>query len=214
MVAPAGYRGPVSSPGYAVRSRSASPAGAAVRTIAVFVALLYVVELVDVLTVSRLDEGGIRPREVEGLDGILFAPLLHGGWGHLMANTVPLLVFGFLILLAGIARWLVVTATVWLVGGIGVWLTGGEQTVHIGASILAFGWLTYLLVRGVFSHSAREVALAVILLFLYGGLLWGVVPGQHGVSWQGHLFGALGGVWAAWRLGSQDRVRRRLLRRR
>lgn len=214
MVVRAGYRGRVSSPGYAVRSRSSSPAGAAVRTIVAFVGLLYLVELVDVLTVPRLDEAGIRPREVEGLDGIVFAPLLHGGWGHLVANTVPLLVFGFLILLAGIARWLAVTGTVWLVGGTGVWMTGGEQTIHIGASILAFGWLTYLLVRGLFSHSVREVALGAVMLFLYGGLLWGVLPGQPGVSWQGHLFGALGGLWAAWRLGSQDRVRRRRLRRR
>lgn len=185
-----------------------SRAGVAARTITAFVALLYVVELLDVLTAAPLDAAGIRPREVEGLDGILFAPLLHGGWGHLVANTVTLLLFGFLILLAGLERWLAVTATVWLVGGAGVWLTGGEQTLHIGASVLAFGWLAYLLVRGVFSLSASHIALGLVLLFLYGGLLWGVLPGQLGVSWQGHLFGAAGGLLAARRLGSQDRLRR------
>jgi membrane associated rhomboid family serine protease len=177
----------------------------AAQVIAVFVGLLYVVELVDTMLGNQLDAAGVRPRELEGLDGILFAPALHGGWGHLMANTVPLLVFGFLILLSGIGRWVAVTAVVWVVGGVGTWLTGGEQTIHLGASVLAFGWLVYLLVRGFFSRSASQVALGVILLFLYGGVLWGVLPGQPGVSWQGHLFGALGGVWAAWWFGGRDR---------
>jgi membrane associated rhomboid family serine protease len=179
----------------------------AAQVIAAFVALLYLVELVDVLLGNRLDAAGVRPREAEGLDGIIFAPLLHSGWDHLLANTFPLLVFGFLILLAGIGRWLAVTAVVWVVGGLGVWMTGGEQTLHLGASILAFGWLVYLLVRGVFSRSAAQIALGVILLFLYGGILWGVLPGQEGVSWQGHLFGALGGLLAAWWFGGRDRGR-------
>ena len=102
--------------------------------------------------------------------------------------------FGFLILLAGVARWLSVTAVVWLVGGVGVWLTGPSHTLHLGASVLAFGWLVYLLVRGVFSRRVSQVLLGLVLLVLYGGLLWGVLPDQPGVSWQGHLFGALGGA--------------------
>lgn len=177
----------------------------AAETIGGFVALLYAVELVDTLLGNRLDAAGVRPRDAEGLDGILFGPLLHGGWGHLVANTGPLLVFGFLILLAGIARWVLVTAVVWLVGGAGVWLTGGESTVHLGASVLAFGWLVFLLVRGLFSRSARQILLGVVLLVMYGGLLWGVLPGAPGVSWQGHLFGASGGLLAAWWLGRRDR---------
>lgn len=174
-----------------------------------FVGLLYVVELTDTILDNRLDAAGVRPREAEGLDGIAFAPLLHSGWDHLFANTVPLLLFGFLILLAGVARWLAVTAVVWLVGGVGVWLTGADQTVHLGASVLAFGWLVYLLLRGVFSRSVGQILVGVVLLFLYGGVLWGVLPGQPGVSWQGHLFGALGGAWAAWWLGRRDRERAR-----
>jgi len=140
-------------------------------------------------------------------DGIVFAPLLHAGWGHLFANTVPLLVFGFLILLAGVGRWVAVTAVIWLVGGAGVWVTGADQTVHLGASVLAFGWLVYLLLRGFFSRSAVQVLIGVVLLFLYGGVLWGVLPGQPGVSWQGHLFGAVGGACVAWWLGRRDRSR-------
>ena len=181
----------------------------AVEVIAVFVGLLYVVELADMLLGNRLDGAGVRPREVDGLDGIFFAPLLHGGWGHLAANTVPLLVFGFLILLSGVGRWAAVTAVVWLVGGAGTWLTGGDHTVHLGASVLAFGWLVYLLVRGFFSRSAVQVLVGVVLLALYGGVLWGVLPGQPGVSWQGHFFGAVGGVCAAWWFGRRDRERNR-----
>lgn len=187
--------------------RRRSSAGVALQTIVLFVGLLYVIELLDQLSGDQLQSsGGVEPRESDGLDGILFAPLLHGGWDHLLANTVPLLIFGFLLLLAGVRRWLAVTAVVWLVGGAGVWLTGGDNTVHVGASTLIFGWLTYLLLRGVFSRQPGQIALGVLLLALYGGVLWGVLPGQPGISWQGHLFGALGGGLAAWWLGRADRA--------
>ena len=187
--------------------RQRSTVGTALQVILLFVGSLYVVELLDQVSGSRLqDAGGIEPRETDGVDGILFAPMLHGPWEHLLANTVPLLVFGFLLLLAGVRRWLVVTAVVWLVGGAGVWLTGGAGSVHIGASVLVFGWLCYLLLRGVFSKQPGQLALGLVLLLVYGGVLWGVLPGQPGISWQGHLFGAIGGGLAAWWLGRADRA--------
>jgi membrane associated rhomboid family serine protease len=196
----------VSWPQAPAPERRRSTPGTALQVILLFVGSLYVVEVLDQLSGSRLQSvGGLEPRENDGLDGILFAPVLHGPWGHLLANTVPLLVFGFLLLLAGVQRWLTVTAVVWLVGGAGVWLTGGVGTVHIGASVLVFGWLCYLLLRGVFSRHPGQLALGVLLLLIYGGVLWGVLPGQPGVSWQGHLFGAIGGGLAAWRLGRADR---------
>ncbi len=187
--------------------RRRSTGATALQGILLFVGILYVVEVLDQVSGSRLQRaGGLEPRESDGLDGIVFAPLLHGPWEHLLANTVPLLVFGFLLLLAGVRRWLEVTTVVWLVGGAGVWLTGGAGTIHIGASVLVFGWLCYLLLRGVFSRNPGQLALGVLLLLIYGGVLWGVLPGQPGVSWQGHLFGAIGGALAAGWLGRADRA--------
>ncbi|MFC7504797.1 rhomboid family intramembrane serine protease [Nocardioides sp. CPCC 206347] len=162
-----------------------------------FVAVLWVIEGIDVAASHRLDGWGIRPRSDEGLLGILAAPLLHGGWGHLVANTVPALVLGFLTLATGIARGLVATAVIWLAGGLAVWLVAGDHSVHIGASGLIFGWLTYLVVQGFVDRKPLEIAIGVAVLLVYGGVLWGVLPGQPGVSWQGHLFGAIAGVLAA-----------------
>lgn len=170
-----------------------------------FVALLYAIEFIDTLMSNRLDAEGVRPREADGLLGIVFAPLLHSGWGHLVANTVPVLILGFLILLSGTRTWVAVTGIVWVVGGMGTWLTGQDNSVHLGASVLVFGWLVYLIVRGFFSARIGQIALGVVLLFVYGGLLWGVFPSEQGISWQGHLFGALGGGLAAWLLADRDR---------
>ncbi|MBD8871184.1 rhomboid family intramembrane serine protease [Nocardioides donggukensis] len=186
------------------RTRQPSRVGPALAVIAAFVAALYVIEFVDVLLGNRLDAEGVQPRDQEGLLGILFAPLLHAGWGHLVANTVPVAVLGFLILLSGIGHWASVTAMVWVVGGVGTWLVAPPNTVHLGASILIFGWLVYLILRGLFSLRAGQILLGVVLFLLYGGVLWGVLPGQPGISWQGHLFGAVGGALAAWVLTDRD----------
>ncbi len=178
---------------------------AALVTMLAFTAVLYVSEAVDQLTPVTLDDDGIVPRTVDGLDGIAWAPLLHGGWGHLLANTVPFVVFGFLAMAGGIGQFIAVTATIWLLGGLGVWLTAPDATVHIGASGLIFGWLAFLLSRGFFARSARQIGLAIVLFAIWGSILFGVLPGQPGVSWQGHLFGALAGLLAAWLVATADR---------
>lgn len=160
--------------------------------------LLYLVELVDVILPADLDTNGIIPRTLGGLDGIVWMPFLHGGWPHLLSNTLPFLVLGFLVFANGLGQWIAVTATIWIVGGVGVWLTGASGSVHVGASGVIFGWMLFLLVRGVFNRSFRQLAVAVVLLAYWGTMLFGVLPGDPGISWQGHLFGALGGVLAAW----------------
>ncbi|MEV0086800.1 rhomboid family intramembrane serine protease [Saccharopolyspora sp. NPDC050642] len=171
----------------------------------VAVAALYGIEFYDVATpASSLDAYGIEPRDVDGLGGIVWAPLLHAGWGHLWANTLPFLVLGWLVLAGGLRQFIAVTATVWIVGGIGTWLVGAPG-VHVGASGVIFGWMVYLLLRGFFQRSFAQILVAVVLFFYWGGMLWGVLPGQPGISWEGHLFGALGGVLAAWLVARSTR---------
>jgi membrane associated rhomboid family serine protease len=189
-------------------------------TIVSFVALLYLAELVDQLSGHQLDNNGIRPLEADGLWGIVFAPLLHASWQHLMANTGPALILGFLVTLAGLSRFVWATAIVWIVGGFGTWLIGNVgsscgETDHIGASGLIFGWLTFLLVFGFFIRSAWQIVIGIVVLFVYGGVLWGAVPVLNmcgGVSWQGHLCGGIAGVFAAYLLSGPERKARELRR--
>lgn len=160
-------------------------------------ALMWIVEGVDEVAGGRLDRNGIEPRDVDGLDGIVWAPFLHGGWDHLIGNTIPFLLLGFAIAFSGVARVILVTAIVAVVGGLGTWLIAPENTVHIGASGIVFGYAGYLVARGVFSRSPRQIVLGVVVLAVWGAtLLRGLVP-ETGISWQGHLFGAIGGVVAA-----------------
>ncbi len=181
-----------------------------------FIALLYVIEMVDQLSGHALDGNGIRPLEERGLKGVLFAPLLHADWGHLVSNTVPALVLGFLVTLAGMARFVKATAIIWILGGLGTWLLGDLDgcpldTNHIGASGLVFGWLGFLLVFGWLTRHLWQIAVSLAVLFYYGGILWGAIPvlrGCGGVSWQGHLCGAIAGVLAAYWLSSPEREAR------
>ena len=144
---------------------------------------------------ASLRELGILPRRVDGLDGILFGPLLHVGINHLLGNTLPLVVFSFLALLEGVRRYFVVLAVSWLASGVGVWLFGGGLTV--GMSGVVFGLFAYLMVRGIYNRDLLQLLLGGVLFLIYGSLLWGVLPVNIGVSWQAHLFGAAGGVLAA-----------------
>ncbi|HEV2813230.1 MAG TPA: rhomboid family intramembrane serine protease [Solirubrobacteraceae bacterium] len=159
-------------------------------------AVMWAVEIVDVIAFD-LDSHGIEPRQTDGLPGILFAPFLHGGFGHLIGNTIPFLVLGFAIAVSGLVRVAAVTAVVVVVGGLGTWLVGPDNTVHIGASGVVFGYATYLTSRAFWTRRLIDVGVAVLVLGVYGTtLLFGLVP-TPGVSWQGHLFGAVGGVVAA-----------------
>ena len=183
-------------------------------TIVSFVALLYVIEAIDQVSGSRLEQDGIRPLEVDGLWGILWAPLLHADWGHLAANTGPALVLGFLVSLAGMARFVYATAIVWILGGLGTWFIGnlgapnGIETNHIGASGLIFGWLTFLIVFGFFTRHAWQIVVGIVVFVIYGSVLWGALPGTFGVSWQGHLCGGIAGVIAAYVLSGPERTAR------
>ena len=162
-------------------------------------AVMWAVELVDfVLPFVDLDRFGIRPRSVAGLAGILFAPFLHGGFGHLVANSLPLLALGGMVLLGGDRVFRRVSLWVVLCGGFGVWLLGRGNSVHIGASLLVFGYLGFLLSRGIAERSGTWVLVSIVVLLVYGGALYGLLPGRPGVSWLGHVCGFVAGVSAAW----------------
>jgi membrane associated rhomboid family serine protease len=170
------------------------------------VALLWLLEVIDlILWTIPLDAYGIRPRTAAGLRQIPLAPFLHVGFAHLAANTVPFVILGWLVLMRSERDFVLVSLIATGVSGLGVWLIGPTYTIHLGASGVIFGYLGYLWARGFFERSIPALALALVAGLLYGGILWGVLPGQAGVSWQGHLFGFLGGILAAYLLAHNNR---------
>ncbi|MET7860889.1 rhomboid family intramembrane serine protease [Streptomyces sp. NPDC005318] len=162
-----------------------------------WIALLWVLESIDMATGQALDTHGITPREPGELLDIVPAAFLHSGWEHVASNTLPLLVLGFVAALGGIRRFAAVVLTVIVVSGLGVWLTAPPYTVTLGASGVVFGLFGYLLVRGFVDRRALDIVVGFVIAAIYGSLLWGVLPTDSGISWQAHLFGLIGGVGAA-----------------
>lgn len=174
------------------------------------VGAMWVLEAVDVVLGGQLDRLGIQARNPGAMQGIVFAPFLHAGFGHLISNTVPLLVLGAMIAFDGASRLLLVTAVTGIVSGAGAWLLSPPFSITIGASGVVFGFAAYLVVRGVFNRRIGQILVGLLVVFTWGSsLLVGVLPQGGGISWQGHLFGAVGGVLVAWLLSSRDRKVRR-----
>jgi membrane associated rhomboid family serine protease len=162
------------------------------------IAVIWLVELVDWLFFrGSLDRYGILPRQLGGLLGIGLAPLLHGDFSHLLANTLPFLVLGILIRARYKNRFLPVSVLIVVVSGLGIWLLGPSHTVHIGASGLIFGYFGFLVAAAYYERSFIAIAVAIVVIVLYGGIVLGLLPQGNGISWQGHLFGLLAGVLAA-----------------
>ena len=194
LPASAPYGDPSANPGGSGRLEGVQ--GQAI-VIGAIVALLWAVEIVDVAVRHRLDRFGVQPHTVRGLRGVALAPFLHSGFGHLIGNTIPFAVMGFIVLTGGLRRFVAVSLVVAVVSGLGMWLFGSSNEVHIGASGIVFGYLGYLLSRGFFEDKIGQIAVGVLVGVVYGGMIWGVLPTARGVSWQGHLFGFLGGMFAA-----------------
>lgn len=185
-------------------------------TMSALAAVMVILQVLNAVTDYALNGNlGLVSRRVAGLDGILFAPLLHDGWPHLAGNLAMLLLLGALLFVGGVREFVIATACVWLLGGLGVWLLGPSNTVTIGSSSLVYGWLAYLIARGIFTRSIWQLLIGAVLAVLYWGVLWsGIVQtawidliADTNVSWQGHLFGAVGGVVAAVLLGRRVRGR-------
>lgn len=151
----------------------------------------------QVVTNNAVLAWGIHPRTKQGLWGILFAPFLHGSTEHLIANTVPLIILGWLVMLRDSKHFLPVTLLAMLGAGLFAWTFGAPGSVHIGASGVVFGYLGFLMLAGWYARSLGAIALSVIVTALWGSVVLGVLPGQPGISWQAHLGGFLGGVFAA-----------------
>ena len=162
------------------------------------VPFLFLIELIDYGLNANLDAaGGIIPRRIEGIDGVFFSPLLHHGFNHLYSNSVPLILLGTFVLAAGVRRFIWSTLVIVLVSGFGVWFTGSPNTIVVGASGVVFGYFGLLLVRGIVERSWWNFGVVLLVALLYGWQLVGVLPTDEPISWQGHLFGLLGGMVAA-----------------
>ncbi|MCA9934787.1 MAG: rhomboid family intramembrane serine protease [Anaerolineales bacterium] len=166
-----------------------------------FVLAFWLFEIVDELFFHNALNGlGVQPRTLEGLRGILLAPFLHGNFAHLAANTIPFVVLGWFVTMQGLREFWVVTVVTAVISGMGMWLFGSNGSVHIGASGLIFGYFGFLLLRGYFERSVSAILWAIVVFLLYGGMMWGVLPGRIGISWQAHLFGFIGGGLSAYLL--------------
>jgi membrane associated rhomboid family serine protease len=172
------------------------------------VAVLWLVEMFDWLVMrGALDGLGIQPRTLGGLQAIVVAPWLHAGFGHLLANTIPFVVLGWFVMLRRTTDFFVVALAALLASGLGIWLFGGASTIHLGISGVLFGFFGYLLARGYYERSIVAIVMAALAFLIYGGMMWGMLPLQQGVSWQGHLFGFVGGVLVAyWQMREKGRL--------
>jgi membrane associated rhomboid family serine protease len=166
---------------------------------------MWLSEVIDSATNGSLDQYGIISREPRGLVGILTAPFLHLGFGHLISNTLPLVTLGAIIAISGATRLFQVTAIVTVLGGFGTWLISPPNTITIGASGLVFGYASYLIVRGLFNRRLGQVVIGILVIMVWGSALLTSLLPQDGISWQGHLCGAIAGLLAAWVLADDKR---------
>ncbi len=164
------------------------------------VAILWIIFIANFLFFTiEFRQYGIRPREVDGLIGIVTSPFLHANWAHLISNSIPLFLLLMTILSFYRRVWVSVTLLSIIIGGLAVWAFARTNTNHIGASGVIFSFIGFLLASGIFRMKLKSILIAIVILFIYGGALFrGIIPGQQGISWEGHLFGAIAGVILAW----------------
>lgn len=174
-----------------------APIKTAASTVAFMVLGMWIQEIVDFALQNRLDYFGIQPKNVGNFWHIFTAPFLHGDFSHLMANTVPFIALAFMTAVRSLGRFFLATLSIIVVGGALVWLVGDVRSIHLGASQLIFGYLAYLLGVGWWERTPAAIGVALVAFFLYGGILWGVLPSEPNISWEAHLFGFIGGLVAA-----------------
>lgn len=156
--------------------------------------LIHLVAFVFQIDITRM---GILPRNILGLLGIITAPLIHADFSHLISNTIPLIILGWIIFYFYPRVSYLLFVFIYLLTGLLVWIFA-RQVYHIGASGLVYGFVSFLFFSGIFRRDNKSIGLALVITFLYGGLVWGMIPGWKGISWESHLFGAITGLLAAY----------------
>jgi membrane associated rhomboid family serine protease len=189
---------PTRSPGDGLTGHAPRVVGALFMTF-VLLGACWAVEVVNYADDGALSgRYGIRPHDTGQIWHIFTAPFLHANLDHIMANSVPLGIFGFLAALRGVSRFVSVSLIIIVVSGLGVFFLSAPDSVTVGASGLIFGYFAYLLARGFVEHRAFDIVVAVVIAVFYGTMIFGALPGQPGISWQAHMFGLIGGIIAAW----------------
>lgn len=165
--------------------------------IAILLLALFLIHAINVAGGMWLARYGVIPRTVVGLRGIVFSPLLHANWRHLMANATPLCVLLVLLAWSLKRRFTQIVAAIWVTTGLAVWVAGRPGAVQIGASGLIYGLASFLIVRALLDRKVASAPACVAVLFLYHGIVWGLLPTNRGVSWEGHLCGVAAGIAVA-----------------
>jgi membrane associated rhomboid family serine protease len=168
-----------------------------------FPAVLWIVHLLSLLLNEDLSKLGLLPRNLIGLLGILTSPLIHADFSHLISNTIPLIVLGWIIFYFYPKVSYILFLFIYFITGLLVWIFA-RQVFHIGASGIVYGFVSFLFFSGIFRRDNTSIALALVITFLYGGLVWGMIPGWKGISWESHLFGAITGLIAAYLFRKND----------
>jgi len=164
------------------------------------VALFWVLELIDLIPFVNLDLYGIRPRQVIGLIGIPLMPFLHADiQHHLVSNTLPFLILGFIVLQAEKKKFIFATIVITLLSGLGVWIFGSSNSNHIGASGLIYGYFGYVMTRAIMERKIIWIITGIAVAAVYGSLILGVFTLEHDISWTGHFFGLVAGSWFGWK---------------
>jgi membrane associated rhomboid family serine protease len=162
-----------------------------------FPLILWIIHLVSFSLQIDLTRMGVLPRNIVGLLGIITSPLIHADFSHLISNTIPLIILGWILFSFYPKLSFILFIFIYLFTGLLVWIFA-RQVYHIGASGVVYGFVSFLFFSGIFRRDNKSIALALIITFLYGGLVWGMIPGWEGISWESHLFGAITGLTAAY----------------
>jgi membrane associated rhomboid family serine protease len=160
------------------------------------VVILWLIKLFELEFNLDFSTWGILPRDITGLRGIIFSPLIHADFKHLIANTIPFFILTFSLFFFYRKSSYIIFILIYLFTGVFVWL-GGREAMHIGASGLIYGLAAFLFMSGIIGYNIRLLTISMIVALIYGGLFWGIFPIKPEISWESHLWGGISGFGLA-----------------